>query len=235
MNTMQDRQAKLAFISIFLALAGCAGAPPPAPTSVTRGDYVAVRRYGAELIERAIAQEKVQGISIALVDEQQVIWSQGFGYADAQAKRAATGDTIYRVGSISKLFTDTAALQLVERGRLNLDQPVQPLLAGFAPKSWDGTGTEITPRMLMTHHSGLQRDSAKSFQSKAPERFSHFVSKFNSHLAYPPGQILSYSNIGLTVLGSIVEKQSGRPFEDQLKQEVLEPIGMTHSDFSTAV
>lgn len=193
-----------------------------------------VRHYGSKLVEQALASEKVQAISIALVDDQQVIWSQGFGYADVLAKRPATGDTVYRVGSISKLFTDTAALQLVERGKLNLDEPVQRLLPGFSPKSWDGSGTEITSRMLMTHHSGLQRDSAKSFQSKTPERFTHLASNFTSYLAYPPGQLLSYSNIGLTVLGSVVEKLSGHPFEAQLKQEVLEPLGMTQSDFSTS-
>lgn len=163
-------------------MAGCAGAPPAPPANVARGNFLAAQSYATELIERAIAKEQVPGISIALVDDQRVVWSQGFGYADVQAKQPATADTLYRVGSISKLFTDTAALQLAESGKLNLDEPVQRLLTGFAPRSWDGSSADITPRMLMTHHSGLQRDVAKSFQSRKPPRFTEITDHFDSYL-----------------------------------------------------
>jgi len=222
-------------LTVFLGVgAGCASAPPVAPTDIVRGDFSAARRHGTELIERAIAREKVQGISVALVDDQRVVWSQGFGYADAEAKKPATADTLYRVGSISKLFTDAVAMQLVESGKLNLDAPVQNVLPGFAPKSWDGTHVGITPRMLMTHHSGLQRDVAKSFQSERPPRFSEITDHFDSYLVYQPGQMLSYSNIGLSVLGSVVEKISGRPFEEQEQRALLDPLGMSNSSFDAA-
>ena len=215
-------------------VAGCASAPP-VPVNVARGNFSAVQSYATEVIERAIAKEQVQGISIALVDDQRVVWSRGFGYADAEAKQPATADTLYRVGSISKLFTDTAAMQLAESGKLNLDEPVQKLLTGFAPRSWDGSSVDITARMLMTHHSGLQRDVAKSFQSRKPPRFTEIADYFDSYLAYDPGQILSYSNIGLTVLGSVVERVSGKPFEEQQRLAILDPLGMSHSAFDAAV
>ena len=224
----------IAFALFVGVLAGCASAPPVAPANVVRGDFAAVRSHATELIERAIAREKVQGMSIALVDDQQVVWSQGFGHADAEAKKPATADTLYRVGSISKLFTDTAAIQLVESGKLNLDAPVQKLLPGFAPRSWDGSSVDITPRMLMTHHSGLQRDVAKSFQSETPPRFSELTDHFDGYLVYQPGQMLSYSNIGLTVLGRVVERVGGRPFEEQERHAVLDPLGMSHSAFDAA-
>lgn len=217
-------------------LAACASAPPLPPSQVAQGDFSAVQRYASALIAHAIDQDAIPGISVALVDDQRVVWSQGFGFADVAAKRPATADTLYRVGSISKLFTSTAALQLVESAKLNLDEPVQQRLPGFAPRSWNNHGAvDITPRMLMTHHSGLQRDVAYSFQSPTPQRFSELAAGFDSYLAYQPGQMLSYSNIGLTVLGSLVERLSGRPFEQQVQRAVLDPLGMAHSAFETAV
>ena len=216
-------------------MAGCAGAPPAPPVNVARGNFLAAQNYATELIERAIAKEQVPGISIALVDDQRVVWSRGFGYADVEAKQPATADTLYRVGSISKLFTVTAAMQLAESGKLNLDEPVQRLLTGFAPRSWDGSSADITPRMLMTHHSGLQRDVAKSFQSRKPPRFTEITDHFDSYLDYNPDQILSYSNIALSVLGSVVERVSGKSFEEQERLALLDPLGMSHSAFAVAV
>ena len=217
------------------ALTACAGVPPVAPVDVPRGDYSAASTYATRLVQRTIANDKVQGVSIALVVDQQVVWSQGFGYAEAETRQPATADTIYRVGSISKLFTDAAALQLAERGKLDLDEPIGRRLPGFTPRSWTGSSVAITPRMLMTHHSGLQRDVAKSFQSARPPRFTELTEHFDSYLSYDPGQILSYSNVGLTVLGTLVERVSGQPFEAQQRASLLEPLGMAHSAFDAAV
>ncbi len=216
-------------------LAACASAPPAPPSHVAQGDYAAVQRYANTLIARAIDKNKIPGISIALVDDQRVVWSQGFGFSDVAAQRPATADTLYRVGSISKLFTDTAALQLVDSGKLSLDEPVQARLPGFAPRSIDSRSADITPRMLMTHHAGLQRDVLKSFQSDVPQRFTEMTASYGNYLSYQPGQIQSYSNIGLTVLGSLVERVSGTPFEQHVQHAVLEPLGMAHSAFDTAV
>jgi CubicO group peptidase (beta-lactamase class C family) len=121
-------------ISTLAVLAGCATQMPPAPAQVSRGDFSAVQRYATTLSEQAIAKKWIQGISIALVDDQRVVWSSGFGYADLEAKQLATADTMYRVGSVSKLFTDTAAMQLVESGHIKLDEPVNAVLPGFSPK-----------------------------------------------------------------------------------------------------
>nr|WP_295782833.1 serine hydrolase domain-containing protein [Rhodoferax sp.] len=187
------------------------------------------------MIEHAIGRNKIPGVSIALVDDQRVVWSQGFGFADLAAQRPATADTLYRVGSISKLFTDTAALQLVEKGKLSLDERVQARLPGFAPRSLHNLAPlDITPRLLMTHHAGLQRDVARAFQSDAPQRFTEMTASFDSYLAYQPGQKMSYSNIGLTVLGSLVERVSGTPFEQHVQRSVLDPLGMAHSAFDMA-
>ena len=110
-------------------------------------------------------KNSVTGLSIALVDDQRIVWAEGFGYADQEKKIPATADTLYRVGSISKLFTDTAAMQLVEQGKLDIDQPLKKYIPNFSIKSRYPDTAEITPRQLMTHHSGLPRDRLKGFMT----------------------------------------------------------------------
>ena len=219
-------------VSIAL-LAGCASAPQR-PSSVARGDYAATQAYITRLIEHSMAQNKVTGLSIALVDDQRVVWSQGFGFANLERKTPATADTLYRVASISKLFTDTAAMQLAERGLLDIDQPVQKLLPDFAPLSRQPQAA-ITARQLMTHHSGLPRDKLKGFQSATPAPFSELVGYLNqTPMASPPGEIFAYSNVGVSVLGSVVQSASGTPFAQHMQQSVLAPLGMADSSFSNA-
>jgi CubicO group peptidase (beta-lactamase class C family) len=212
-------------------LAGCASAPQR-PTSIARGDYAATQAYVTRLIEHGMAQNKVTGLSIALVDDQRVVWSQGFGYANLERKLPATAHTVYRVASISKLFTDTAAMQLAERGLLDIDQPVQKVLPNFAPLSGQPQAA-ITPRQLMTHHSGLPRDKGQGFQATTPAPFSELVAYVNqTPVAYPSGQSYYYSNVGISLLGTVVQSASGTPFAQQVQQAVLAPLGMTDSSFS---
>ncbi len=220
-------------ISLSLALlAGCASAPPR-PTSIARGDYAATQAYITRLIEHGMAHNKVTGLSIALVDDQRVVWSQGFGYADLERKLPATANTLYRVASISKLFTDTAAMQLAERGLLDIDQPVQKVLPEFAPVTRQPHAA-ITPRQLMTHHSGLPRDKFQGFQTSTPAPFSELVGYLNqTPVAYPSGHAFNYSNLGISLLGNAVQSASGTPFAQHLQQAVLKPLGMTDSSFST--
>jgi CubicO group peptidase (beta-lactamase class C family) len=222
-----------AALALALALlAGCASAPQR-PTSITRGDYAATQAYITRLIEHGMAQNKVTGLSITLVDDQRVVWSQGFGYANLERKLPATANTVYRVASISKLFTDTAAMQLAERGLLDIDQPVHKVLPHFAPLSSQSPAA-ITPRQLMTHHSGLPRDKFHGFHAAAPVPFSELVAYMNqTPAAYPSGQSFYYSNLGISLLGTVVQSASGTPFAQHMQQAVLAPLGMADSSFST--
>jgi len=148
-------------------LLGCAS-PVQRPEAIVRGDYGAVREYATRLIEDEMRREGVAGLSIALVDDQKVVWAEGFGFADREGQERATPDTIYRVGSITKLFTATAVMQLAEAGKLAIDQPVSAVLPGFSMRSrFDGAGP-VTPRLLMTHHSGLPTDILQGFTQAHP-------------------------------------------------------------------
>lgn len=221
-------------VILVASLAGCSVAPTR-PTAVARGDLTSTRAYVSALVQHEMAKHKVAGLSLALVDGQRVVWAQGFGFADVERGIPASADTLYRVGSLSKLFTDTAALQLAERGWLDLDQPIQqtlPALASKAPQApW-----QVTPRQLMSHHSGLPRDRLKGFQAPEPAPFASLVDDLaDEPLAYTPGQVFAYSNVGISLLGAVVQSLSGTPFAQHMQQSVLAPLGMTHSAFETGV
>lgn len=225
----------LSIISVLVILAGCAAAPSR-PASVAHDNYISTKEYITKLIKYEMDKNKVAGLSIALVDDQRIIWAEGFGYAEQERKIPATAETLYRVGSISKLFTATAAMQLVEQRRLDIDQPLRNFLPGFAIKTRYPDVVEITPRQLMTHHAGLPRDHQKGFMTANPLPFGELVGDVHDdYAAYPPNRVFSYSNLGISLLGSAIQNQSGKPFADYMQQSVLTPLGMTNSSFNTGL
>ncbi len=198
-------------------------------------NVAAEQKYGqvAEALEKMIQQEMknqaLPAVSIALVDNAKVVWAQGFGYADPVRKAAATADTIYRVGSVSKLFTDAAIMQLVEKGELDLDAPVTRYLPDFHPTN--GFSKPITLRELMSHRSGLVREPpvGNYFDSTSPSLKATVESLNSTSLVYAPGTHTKYSNAAITVAGYILERQSGQRFPAYLQQAVLKPLDMESS------
>jgi CubicO group peptidase (beta-lactamase class C family) len=215
-------------------LAACTTVPQP-PVDVPRGDYEAVRRHVEALIASDMREHQVTGLSVALVDDQRVVWAFGSGWADQAAQRPADADTVYRMGSISKLFTAAAALQLAEAGQLNLDAPIQQALPGFRIASrYDAA--PITPRQLMTHHAGLPRDVSYRMWGAATQPLQQRVAAVaNESAQSPPGMQFAYSNVGFTVLGAAVEAVAGQPFETLMQQRLFTPLGMRSASFSAAV
>ncbi len=209
-------------------------ATPEKLESVKPGKYDQVRQYMEPLIRKEMKKQKVPGLSIVLVDDQQVVWAQGFGYADEANEVPATPETIYRVGSISKLFTATAVMQLVEQGRIDIDKPLQTYLPEFSIRTRFPNSNPITLRSLMTHHSGLPANFHKGMWTKAPEPFAVVVNRIrDEYAAFPPDFIFSYSNVGATLLGQVIEKTTGRDFASYLDDSLLLPLGMIHSGFSS--
>lgn len=218
-----------------LALAACS-TPPQKPVSAARGDYAYAREYLGWLIEQEMADADVTGLSIALVDNQEVVWSQGFGYADKQADIRATPDTVYHLGSIAKVFTATAAMQLAEQGKMNIDQPLQKFLPEFSIKSRFGDTGKITPRNIMTHHSGLPANWVLGMSERHPGPFTEVVTAVkNEYLAYPPDYIFSYSNLGSTLLGAAIGTVSGEGYAGYMDKHLLQPLGMSHSAFAAVI
>ncbi len=219
---------------------GCAGLVLLAAlASRSRAEPVIPARepYGeaASRLERWIASElKAKGLpalSIALVDDQQIVWAKGFGRADPARNVAATADTVYRVGSVSKLFTDLAVMQLVEQGRLDLDASVSRYLPEFAPQNpYD---VAITLRQLMAHRSGLVREPPVGhyFDPDPPSLLEVVRSLGRTKLVFEPGTRTKYSNAGIAVVGAVVERVRGQAFSEAIRSSVFEPIGMASSSF----
>jgi CubicO group peptidase (beta-lactamase class C family)/D-alanyl-D-alanine dipeptidase len=194
--------------------------------------YAPVIERLQRLIDHEMKDKGLPAVSIALVDDQEVIWSRGFGYADPDQKIAATEDTVYRVGSVSKLFTDIAVMQLAERGAINLDAPVATYLPDFKPRN--PFGVAITLRHLMSHRAGLVREPPVGhyFDSHAPSLADTVKSLNNTELVYAPGTRTKYSNAGLAVVGRVLEVLAKRPFIDALQTSVIAPMGLQHSAFA---
>jgi CubicO group peptidase (beta-lactamase class C family)/D-alanyl-D-alanine dipeptidase len=176
-------------------------------------------------------QKGLPGLSIALVDDQEIVWAKGFGYANPTDSVPATSQTVYRVGSVSKLFTDIAVMQLVERGGMDLDAPVTEYLPEFRPEN--RSGVPITLRHLMSHRSGLVREPPVGhyFDPSEPSLRQTAMSLNNTELVYAPETTIKYSNAAIAVVGYALERTQGEAFSSYLRRAVLEPLGMSNSAF----
>ena len=194
--------------------------------------YVAVSQALTAFIEQERRERSIPALSIALVDDQQIVWSRGFGTEDAKAGRAATAQTVYRVGSVSKLFTDIGVMQLVERGEINLDAPVQKYLPSFHPRN--SFGVPITLRQLMSHHSGLVREPPVGhyFDDTSPSLAATVASLNTTALVYAPGATQKYSNAAIATVGYLLEQRGHTPFAAYLQRAVLAPMGLQSSAFA---
>ena len=184
-----------------------------------------------KFIRHEMADKELPALSIALVDDQQVAWAEGFGYADPVKKVPATADTVYRVGSVSKLFTDIAVMQLVEQGKLDLDVPITRYLPDFRPRNT--FAKPITLRQLMSHRSGMVREPPVGhyFDPSEPTLAATVASLNETSLVYPPETRTKYSNAAIATVGYVLERTQKRPFASHLKRSVLDPLGLDHSTF----
>jgi CubicO group peptidase (beta-lactamase class C family) len=182
-------------------------------------------------IEHEVAVKHLPALSIALVDDQKVVWSRGFGFVDPAGKTAATADTVYRVGSVSKLFTDLAIMQLVEQGKLDLDAPVTRYLPDFKPTN--PFDKPITLRQLMAHRSGLVREPpvGNYFDPKHPGLAATIASLNPTELVYKPESHIKYSNAAIATVGRVLEVTQKEPFSGYVQKQVLTPLGMKHTAF----
>jgi len=174
-------------------------------------------------IEAAMAKLGVPGLAVAVVAREQLVWSAAFGEADVENEVPVRTDTMFRLASVSKPITATAVLQLVERGRLDLDAPVQRYVPAFPEKPWP-----VTPRLLLAHLAGVRHYEEGEFGStrryvSLTEALQIFAA---GPLAHEPGTRFLYTSYGYNLLGCAVEGASGQSFLDYVRANVFEPAGM---------
>jgi len=202
-----------------------------APAAAQPAELAAVTRSVEAAAQAELADKEIPSIAIALVDRSGVVWSRAWGNADADGKVPATPATLYRAGSVSKLFTDVAVMRLVEQGKLDLDAPVTRYLPDFRPQN--PFGGAITLRQLMTHRSGLVREAPRGhyFDDKAKGQADAVASLNATRLVAAPGAITKYSNAGIAVVGEVVARVTGKPYAQAVTDLVLRPLGMAASGF----
>ena len=176
------------------------------------------------------AYQQIPGVSAAIVYDQQVLWSAGFGYADVSRKTPATPSTIYSICSISKLFTSIGVMQLRDQGKLRIDDPVARYIPWFKIKRTDPLGPEITIEGLLTHSSGLPRESdfpywtGPEFAFPTREQIKERIA--SQETLYPAETYFQYSNLGITLAGELISSVSGEPYEGYVAKRILQPIGL---------
>ena len=174
------------------------------------------------------------GISVAVAHKGRLVFSQGVGFADLENMIPANGSTAYNIGSVSKALTAVAVMQLVEQGKVGLDDPIQKYVPTFPDK-----GSIITVRHIMTHTSGIRHyrstdfpDSVDNENMKPIASLEEGIKVFKDDpLLFKPGAHYFYSSYAVNLLQGVVEKASGMGFEDYMRKHVWEPTGMFNSAF----
>lgn len=177
----------------------------------------------------------IVGVSAAVIVDGKVAWQEGFGYADKDAGIAMTAHTPVGIGSVTKTFTALAALQMQEKGRWTLDDPLSGYLPAFQPRTHGEDLAQVTLRRLITHTSGLPTDSFRNM-AQGQADYRDVVGLINrTAMAHPPGLVGQYSNAGYNLLGHALADSSGMDYREYVRRRILLPLGMQHSGFADDV
>ena len=201
---------------------------PNAAHEMTAAD---VETFLDGIVPLQLRQDDIAGVTISVVRDGKLLFAKGYGYADVEKKKPVSAqETLFRPGSTSKLFTWTAIMQLFEQGKLDLDRDVNDYLDYKIPEAF---GKPITLKNIMTHTPGFEEQIKDLFDtiSTKPNLGQYLKTHIPARI-YPPGTVPAYSNYATAVAGYIVERVSGRPFEEYIAENILKPLNMTHSTFA---
>jgi CubicO group peptidase (beta-lactamase class C family) len=184
-----------------------------------------------DLLAVEMAEQHIPGAVVAVVQDGSLLLAKGYGYADLDGQIPVDPErTLFRVGSVSKLFTWTAVMQLLEQGKLSLDTDVNEYLDFAIPTTFP---EPITLRHLMSHTPGFEFKGTNLWRLQA-EQMVPLGAWLKDNLparVFPPGEVAVYSNYGTALAGYIVERVSGRPFNEYVEQNIFTPLAMTRSTF----
>jgi CubicO group peptidase (beta-lactamase class C family) len=203
-------------------------AAAPATPSPRPLDPADIEAFLDGLVPLQIETNDIAGATISIVKDGKVIFAKGYGYADVATKKPVSAETtLFRIGSITKLFTWTSVMQLVEQGKIDLDADVNTYLDFKVPHTF---GKPVTMRNLMTHRGGFQ-DTYKNLgaQNSGVVDLAKYVRENMPDQIFEPGSTPSYSNYGTALAGYIVERVSGVAFDTYVETNIYKPLGMTHS------
>ena len=209
-----------------------AGAVTPAAGTTTHGlDKGDVDAWLDGYMPYALRSADIPGAVVVVVKDWQVVTARGFGYADLAKRTPVDPDrTLFRPGSVSKLVTWTAAMQLVEQGKLDLDADVNRYLDFRIPPL---NGQPVTLRRMMTHTGGFE-EAAKGligFDARKNPSLEAYLKRWTPHLIFSPGSTPAYSNWATALTGYVIQRVSGESFDDYVDHHVFGPLGMKNASF----
>jgi CubicO group peptidase (beta-lactamase class C family) len=210
------------------AEAGTATVAPAGEHELTATDLEA---FLDGLMPAQLERENIAGAVVAVVKDGKVVLVKGYGYADMEKRKPVTGDaTLFRPGSISKLFTWTSVMQLVEQGKLDLDKDVNEYIDFKIPPAF---GKPITLRDIMTHTPGFEETVLELFAADAQHTppLDVYLKRHLPERIFPPFIIPAYSNYATSVAGYIVQRVSGKPFQQYVQDNIFTPLEMTRTTF----
>jgi CubicO group peptidase (beta-lactamase class C family) len=207
--------------------AGSAEQPPPRNGPTDRAELEA---FVDGIMAVHLKDKHIAGATIAVVVDNKLFFAKGYGLADVERKKPVNPDeTMFRIGSVSKLFTWTAVMQLVEQGKLDLDADINQYLREFKiPPTF---ARPITLKDLLAHTPGFE-DHVIGLFAHGPEKISPLGQLLARDLptrVRPPGEVASYSNHGTALAGYIVAEVAGVPWEEYIERNILEPLAMSHT------
>jgi D-alanyl-D-alanine carboxypeptidase len=174
-----------------------------------------------DFVRAEMKRQNIPGLSLAILKDGQIIKVAGYGVADRATKIPATPDTVYKIASVSKQFIATGIMLLVQDGPLGVDEPISKYLDGTPP-----TWSAITIRHLLTHTSGIVRESPGFDPTKILSDAEVVKRAYATPLGFAPGEKYEYGNVGYFALAEIIRKVSGRPWTGFLNERVFKPSGM---------
>jgi CubicO group peptidase (beta-lactamase class C family) len=212
------------------AYGSCSGIAPAPQAPITSERIAAVIDRFRQEIPRHMRESGIPGMAVAVVDEQGILWQEGFGYTDWDRRTPVTPSTIFSLQSMSKSFTATAAMIAAQDGLVDLDAPITTYLPDFKVHSIfeEHPEQKMTLRILLSHTAGFPHDTSYGGNhDNAPYSFEkHIASISDTWLMFPVGTRYHYSNEGIDLAGYILEVRSGMPFIQYVREKVLDPLGM---------
>lgn len=205
-------------------------ARPVADRIAADPDVQGAQRLFSTWLESQIENRGLPGVVVAVISDQDLVWTKGFGYADVAAKKPMTPETKFRMASHSKLFTATSIMQLREENKVRLDDPVTKYLPWFRVKPAGDDDGPITVEQLLTHASGLPREADSHWTTlDFPTAEELRALMADRQAAFAPSVRWKYSNLGYTIAGMVVEQASGMSWSDYVARNIFQPLGMHSS------
>jgi len=182
------------------------------------------------IIQKAVVEQSIPSIAVSVTRNGEIVWEEGFGWADRQKRIASNAHSMYSLASVSKSFTAAALMILKEQGKVDLDQPINAYLGDAKVTARVGSAADATVRRVLNHSAGLPLHYQFFYEDEPYRRPAMDTTILRyANLITPPGETYQYSNLGYGLIDYVISRLSGKSYIDFMRQQVFLPLGLTHT------